>query len=254
MVVITPKDKSVAALTGIHLYHGDISNCSMRVRMALEEKGLDWESHHIDLKKKENLDEGYFAINPNGLVPTMIHEGVVHIESNEIIAYLDEAYPEPPLRPAAHADAIDTWLARAADLHVKAVKPYVYATKMAPKLHKTAEEQELYDSLQTNEELIEFHAKHAGDSQFSAEDVRTAVELLDAAFSDAEEVLNTYDWLSGEKFGLADISWLPIHFVLVGCGYDFDRFPKVMGWIEAARQRRSFQKAILEGCQDFADV
>ena len=52
MVVITPTNTSVETLEGLHLYHGAISNCSMRVRMTLIEKGLDWESHHLDLKKK----------------------------------------------------------------------------------------------------------------------------------------------------------------------------------------------------------
>ena len=54
MVIITPKNKSVEAYEGLHLFHGNISNCSMRVRMTLIEKGLSWTSHHIDLKKKEN--------------------------------------------------------------------------------------------------------------------------------------------------------------------------------------------------------
>ena len=44
------KDKSVEKVKGIHLYHGGISNCSMRVRMTLIEKGLDWTSHHFLLE------------------------------------------------------------------------------------------------------------------------------------------------------------------------------------------------------------
>ena len=89
MAVIEPKNKTVKDFEGLHLYHGNISNCSMRVRMTLEEKELNWVSHHIDLKKKENITDEYFGINPNGLVPTLIHDGVVHIESNDIIDYLD---------------------------------------------------------------------------------------------------------------------------------------------------------------------
>ena len=84
MTIIVPTNKSVRLLKGIHLYHGNISNCSMRVRMTLIEKGLQWTSHHLDLKKKENISEEYFGINPNGLVPTLIDNGVVHIESNDI--------------------------------------------------------------------------------------------------------------------------------------------------------------------------
>ena len=98
MVIVNTKNKSVESLEGIHLYHGAISNCSMRVRMALVEKGLQWTSHHIDLKKKENITDEYFGINPNGLVPTLVDNGVVHIESNDIIDYIDQEYPKPSLR------------------------------------------------------------------------------------------------------------------------------------------------------------
>ena len=98
MAIIVPTNKSVEKFKGLHLYHGGISNCSMRVRMTLIEKGLDWESHHLDLKKKENISDSYFGINPNGLVPTLVDNGVVHIESNEIIDYLDQTYAQPSLR------------------------------------------------------------------------------------------------------------------------------------------------------------
>ena len=109
MAVIVPTNKSVESLEGLHLYHGGISNCSMRVRMTLIEKGLEWESHHLDLKKKENITDDYFGINPNGLVPTLVDNGVVHIESNDIIDYLDETYATPSLR-AADNDEMMEWL------------------------------------------------------------------------------------------------------------------------------------------------
>ncbi len=135
MVVVVPTNKSVQSLEGLHLYHGAISNCSMRVRMTLIEKGLPWKSHHLDLKKKENISEDYFGINPNGLVPTLIDNGVVHIESNDIIDYLDSAYPVPTLR-ASDNEAMLEWLRLSASIHVPAVKPYVYATMIARKVKK----------------------------------------------------------------------------------------------------------------------
>ena len=99
-MIVTPTNNSVTALEGLHLFHADISNCSMRVRMVLAEKELPWTSHHLDLRKKETVTPEYFGIHPKGLVPTLVHNGVVHIESNEIIEYLDETYPDPPLQPA----------------------------------------------------------------------------------------------------------------------------------------------------------
>ncbi len=254
MVVIVPTNKSVEALEGIHLYHGHISNCSMRVRMTLIEKGLPWTSHHLDLKKKENISDAYFAINPNGLVPTLIDNGVVHIESNDIIDYLDETYPEPSLRTAANEEEMLEWLRLAASIHVPAVKPYVYATKIQKKVKKTAQEQKKYDELQKNEELKKFHAKHAGSSAFGEEDIARARQILDECFTKLEFALEGRDWIMGDQFTLADIAWIPLHFVLIGCGYPFERHPKISRWAAALGEKASYQEGILKWCPDFSKV
>ncbi|MXW90595.1 MAG: glutathione S-transferase family protein [Rhodospirillaceae bacterium] len=257
MAVIVPTDRSVETFEGIHLYHGDISNCSMRVRMTLIEKGLPWTSHHLDLKKKENISDAYFGINPNGLVPTLIDNGVVHIESNEIIDYLDLTYPEPSLRAAGDRDGEDgmlEWLRLAASIHEPAVKPYVYATKMQKKLKKTAEEQRRYDALQKNEELKEFHARHAGDSAFDEKDIARAREILEDCFARLENALADREWIMGDRFTLADISWIPLHFVLVGCRYPFESYSNISRWAAALRDRQSYKDGILKWCPDFSKV
>lgn len=51
MGVIVPENKEVAKLKGLHLYHFGLSQCSQRVRICLEEKGLPWVSHHLNLGK-----------------------------------------------------------------------------------------------------------------------------------------------------------------------------------------------------------
>ena len=81
MPIVEPISKSVLEFEGIHLYHADKSNCSARVRLLFEEKELPWESHHINLMKKENINEEYFGINPKGLVPSLVHDGTVVVES-----------------------------------------------------------------------------------------------------------------------------------------------------------------------------
>ncbi|MDE0111175.1 MAG: glutathione S-transferase family protein [Albidovulum sp.] len=254
MAVIVPTNKSVEKLEGIHLYHGHISNCSMRVRMTLVEKGLPWTSHHLDLKKKENISDEYFGINPNGLVPTLIDDGVVHIESNDIIAYLDEAYPDPPLRAVGSEEEMLEWLRLAASIHVPAVKPYVYATMIQKKVKKTAEEQKKYDELQQNEELKKFHSKHAGESAFGEEDVAKALGILEECFAKLENALEDRDCIMGDRFTLADISWLPLHFVLIGCGYPFERYPNILRWAGALGSKESYKEGILKWCPDFSKV
>lgn len=90
----------VPNLKGLHLFHFVMSNCSQRVRLGLEEKGLAWTSHHLNLPANEHVTADYQRINPNGVLPTLVHDGQVILESNDILGYLDEKVPEPPLRPA----------------------------------------------------------------------------------------------------------------------------------------------------------
>ena len=254
MAIIEPTNKSVQKFEGLHLYHGGISNCSMRVRMTLVEKGLDWTSHHLDLKKKENISDDYFGINPKGLVPTLIHDGVVHVESNEIIDYLDQAFPEPSLRvPDNEAEMLE-WLTLATSIHVPAVKPYVYATMMQKKLKKTAEEEKKYQALQSNEELKKFHSKHAGANAFDDGDVAAAKAKLEECFSKLDKTLEGRRWIMGEQFTLADISWIPLHFVLIGCGYPFEQHKNICRWADSFSDKKCYQEGILKWCSDFSKV
>ncbi len=254
MAIVQPTNKTVENYKGLHLYHGDISNCSMRVRMTIIEKGLDWTSHHLDLRKKENISEDYFGINPNGLVPTLIHDGIVHIESNDIIDYLDRTFPEPSLRMAGSESEMLEWLRLAGSIHVPAIKPYVYATKIQEKVKKTAAEQAKYEALQKNEELKKFHSKHAGSAAFKEKDLIRSKEILTECFGRLDAALDGNDWVMGDRLTLADISWIPVFFVLSGCGYPFEQFRNVTRWAKSFNGRKSYEKGILEWCPDFSKV
>jgi maleylpyruvate isomerase len=76
------------------------SSASYRVRIALNLKGLTAEHLPHHLRKGEQRDPGYLAINPQGLVPTLQDDaGIVLTQSLAIIEWLDETHPEPPLLP-----------------------------------------------------------------------------------------------------------------------------------------------------------
>jgi maleylpyruvate isomerase len=75
------------------------SSASWRVRIALNLKGLGAEHLPHHLRKGEQCDPAYLAINPQGLVPTLQEGGAVIIQSLAIIEWLDELHPKPPLLP-----------------------------------------------------------------------------------------------------------------------------------------------------------
>lgn len=75
------------------------SSAAFRVRIALNLKGLTYESVPKHLRHAEHRKAEYLAINPQGLVPVLEHEGAVLTQSLAIIEYLDERFPTPPLLP-----------------------------------------------------------------------------------------------------------------------------------------------------------
>jgi glutathione S-transferase len=81
------------------LYHGRTSVCSIKVRLALAEKGVSFDSRLMTLRG-DQFDPGYMKLNPNAVVPTIAHDGTVVVESTVIMHYIDEAFPGPTLLPA----------------------------------------------------------------------------------------------------------------------------------------------------------
>ena len=79
----------VKAWKGLHLLHFSGSSCSQKVRILLGEKQLAYTSHHIDIARNAHVTPWFLGINPRGVVPVLVHDGVVHVESNDILEYLD---------------------------------------------------------------------------------------------------------------------------------------------------------------------
>ena len=248
MVKLTPENPEVRAMEGLHLYHSARSNCSARVRLLLEEKRLVWTGHHLDLLKKENISEAYFGINPKGLVPALVHDGRVVIESNDILVYLEEQFPEPGFREVDDAlqPQIDTWLRKSGDLHIPAIKTFQYYKLNAAVLEKTPEEEERYWKLQKDPELLAFHGKHSGGKSFSEADAADAIALLTAVFEEMEQALQASPWLVGGRYSLADISWGPSITTVASGGFDFGPFPAIRRWYDALCRRPQFDRAVLE--------
>ena len=159
-MIVTPTNKSVTKLEGLHLYHADMSNCSMRVRMTLVEKDLPWTSHHLDLRKKEAVTPEYFGIHPKGLVPTLVHDGVVHIEfeRDHRISGRNVSRSATAAEIAEGTEEMRDWLRTATEIHVPAVKTLIYTRKIGKVLRKNEEEDAKYRSLQRDPELLAFHA------------------------------------------------------------------------------------------------
>lgn len=250
MPIIEPKDTSVKNLTGLHLYHAGFSNCSMRVRIALEEKNLAWTSHEMNLMHNETKTPEYFAINPNGVVPTLVDDGVVVIDSADIIDYLDKKYSPDSLRPESEdaQQQMYAWMYLARDNHLS-IKTYMYGTlaQKHGRPKRSAAEMAEYRQNQTfDKALLAFHEKFNSDEGITQEDIAQAAQVIDGMFAKMDTRLKDHDWLAGEAFSLADITWIPQLVVLKAAGYPFERHTHFEAWKNAIIKRPSFKTAVMD--------
>ena len=112
----------MSAVSDLTLYSYFRSSAAFRVRIALGLKGLTADMRFVHLLKEGGAQytDAYSALNPQHLVPTLIHDGQVLTQSLAILEYLDEIAPEPPLLPSdplSRARVRRIALAVACDIH-----------------------------------------------------------------------------------------------------------------------------------------
>jgi len=84
----------------ITIYDYPKSSAAYRVRIALNLKGVDYQSVKVDLLAKDQSSDFYLATNPQGLVPSLVVGDQVISQSLAIIEWLEETYPQHPLLPS----------------------------------------------------------------------------------------------------------------------------------------------------------
>jgi len=196
----------------LKLYHQWTSTCSKRVRITLAEKGLDWESHHINLKDLEHLEPWYVKLNPEGVVPTLDHGSKILTESNFIIEYLDETFPKISLRPDDPYERwkMRNWMHRFESILHKNINLISFVKQNRMKRYEKFSEDELINFLsrQVNAERklsFEKRIRHGiteAEMQFAEDRISEVLDEMDDALQDKI-------WLNGPKLSLADISIAP---------------------------------------------
>jgi glutathione S-transferase len=188
----------------MELYHNDMSVCAQKVRLVLAEKALAPHLHHLNLRTGETHTAAYLALNPNGVVPTLVDHGRPIIESTVICEYLEDAYPHPQLAPPdPYARAqMRLWTLRPdAGLHKACgMTSFALAFRYQSPERQIAgiKDPERRASL---EALVRLGLDMPGIDTF----VRQFVSMLDAMAA----VLKHSPWLAGNAYSLADAAMLP---------------------------------------------
>jgi len=242
MPIIEPGRCDLKELTGIHLWHGGMSNCSQRCRITLNELGLEFESHLMNLQAGEHATEEYQQINPNGVVPALVHDGILIINSVDIIDYLDNTLGNGDLRPAHLDDAI----AESLDHADKSQLALKYCTFEFFFQHGPRASEETFQKIVSglhSQFLQDFwHEYRAG---FSRERIHEMVGRVHDDFLRREEVLKDgRAFMAGNRFSLADIAWMPNFHRFDLLRWPLNLYPNLMRWFETASKRPSYSKAL----------
>ena len=231
----------------IELYHNDMSVCAEKVRFALAEKAIPWTSHHLNLRAGDQQKPEYLKLNPNALVPTLVDNGTVIIESTVINEYLDDAYPEPRLRPREPTGRA------CMRLWTKQLDEGVHAATSVVSSAIAFRYQKLANGM---EALEVFHKKMPDPvkRERSWETVTKGVESrffpeaimrFDKLLGDMETRLTDSPWLAGKEFSLADIGYAPYVTRLDHLQLQFlwDKRPHIPQWYDRLRERRAYSEA-----------
>lgn len=230
------------------LHHAWRSSASRRVRLCLEEKGLAYESHAVDLAKLEHHSPEYLKINPNGVIPTLVHDGWALYESGTICEYLDEVFPEPPLRPAdARGRAtMRNWI-RYADERIGNLIIFNWRHDLQKVAEKWSDE-ELAERLKRipNKERREAWLRVARRPYTEEERAEARAKLVQM-LERMEEALKAAAWLAGERYSIADIALVPfvkrIDEEIAPDEMGAGRHPRVAQWWAAIQARPAFGRA-----------
>jgi glutathione S-transferase len=233
----------------ITLYHDWDAFCCIKVRFCLIEKRADWESRIVNLQQMEQLTPDYLAVNPNGVVPTLVHDGRVIFESTIINEYLNEVLPGPdllPQDPAARA-AARYWVKFEDDVLHPSVRGPTYQLMLRQsfaRLPKALVEDRITHA--PTPQKAEFLRKALTDGPADAEAVTAARAAFIRAIDRMEERLAGHEWFGGADFSLADIAISPFVDRLEELNFAglWDDKPALAGWIGRIKARPAYQAAI----------
>ena len=246
--------REVLGWKGVHVLHYMGSSCSQKLRIFLNLKNIPWQSHPIDLRANENFRPWFLGINPRGLVPVLVHDGAVHIESNDIIQYLEQIFPKPKLIPASHENEVTGLLKHEDDLHLDLRTlsfRFVFAPPGPPKPPEAlnsyaANGAGTVQGRPDREKAvqIEFWERTTREG-FTDQAARASAQKFRAEFEALDKRLATQPYLMGAELSVLDIAWLIYAHRLSLAGYPFARLhPNVFAWKEKLSARPEFSKEI----------
>src|SRR5215467_13715145 len=205
------------------LYNAPQSTCSQRVRFVLNAKKLPFEEVKLDLLAGDQLKPDYLALNPNGVVPTLLHDGATVIDSSVIIEYLDEVFPQAenftPKAPAERA-AMRALMRFIDEMPAAAVRVPTFNLAFLPRFAAMSEEE--FVAFAESKPLRKEFMLAMGRKGFPEKDMNAALDRLARTLArmETEIAAGGGPWLMGSRITLADVAVMPAIVRMADLGLD----------------------------------
>jgi glutathione S-transferase len=234
----------------LKLYHAEPVANSLKSLIPLHEKGLQFESRYVDLHKFEQHEPWFVAINPEGQVPVLDHDGFIVTHTTVINEYLEDAFPDaPPLRPnEPRGNSRMRYWNKFVDEHVMNYVSMWGWHRMVGVIARgieSGEFEKLVERIPLPEQRQKWRTARSG---FSEADLANATRKIEAAVDKVEQQLAQTPWLAGDMFTLADVNFfshcgmmLARMFPEIGTR---ERCPRLLDWVERVRARPGVQAAL----------
>ena len=240
----------------LELYNFAQSTCSLKVRILLAEKGLDWVDRRLVSKNHDHLSDWYLKLNPNGVVPTLIHDGRPLYESSVIMQYLEEVFPQPSFTPVDvyRRAQMRSWLAYVDQVTTPAVRyPSFQFGGLLLKFQAMSEEEfaektrmrplkaAFYENMNKNTGFA------GGELEGAFRDIRNSAMRMDRMLQEGGG-----PWLLGNEPTLADIAVAPLLDRMEDLGLEYlweENCAAVADWLKRTQARPAYGNAYYHGCR-----
>ncbi len=229
------------------LYHAGMSVCSEKVRILFAERNTPFVSHKLDLRAGDQQTPEYLKLNPNAVVPTLVHDGNVVIESNIILEYLAEILPGPSLVTASPLGRtrMRYWTKQLDDsIHqftsvISFAIGFRYQMLAKPREDALGILNKIPDPARRARQ-IDIYENGVDSAHFPP-----AIRRFEKMLADMERDLAASPWLAGADYSLADIAFTPYVNRLdqLQLSHMWDKRPHVSKWFDTVRARPSFATA-----------
>lgn len=239
-------------MTHLELYNAPQSTCSQRVRFVLNAKHLPFSERRLDLFSGDQLKPDYLALNPNGVVPTLVHDAAVVTDSSVIMEYVEEVFGEGrsfvPADPVVRA-RMRSLMRFIDEVPAAAIRIPSYNLAFLPHFQSMSEEafQALADSKPLRREFI----LRMGRTGFSEAEMTNAFRRLQQTVDrmGAEIARSGGPFLLGRDPSLADISVMPVIVRMddIRLGPMWAEKPAIQTWLDAIRADPAFSPTYYPG-------